>query len=267
MMQIQIEHTEDFKALGLTPMEHLFLFRGYISEDYYDYISYFYSGFISENDRKLMLEIKLNQKPAYDRQIEHIENFMHKLPGYVYNTDSILNLQVIDWLAGEINERKRLEMVVRRMRGSRQNLKVLAAINSENWQYRDLISQIFLNNYWRGLFFLKHKDWENEDEHRLFIMDYDGKFSIDGCIKYIVLGRKIFLNEARIKKIMDRVVEPTSACYRKFIPHSFATTCYNRDGYITFGIAGKIIKVVESNLSDERYADYLRWLKEEQGYC
>ena len=147
MMQIQIEHTEDFKALGLTPMEHLFLFRGYISEDYYDYISYFYSGFISENDRKLMLEIKLNQKPAYDRQIEHIENFMHKLPGYVYNTDSILNLQVIDWLAGEINERKRLEMVVRRMRGSRQNLKVLAAINSENWQYRDLISQIFLNNY------------------------------------------------------------------------------------------------------------------------
>ena len=147
MMQIQIEHTEDFKALGLTPMEHLFLFRGYISEDYYDYISYFYSGFISENDRKLMLEMKLNQKPAYDRQIEHIENFMHKLPGYVYNTDSILNLQVIDWLAGEINERKRLEAVVRRMRGPRQNLKVLAAINSENWQYRDLISQIFLKNY------------------------------------------------------------------------------------------------------------------------
>lgn len=147
MMQIQIEHTEDFKALGLTPMEHLFLFRGYISEDYYDYISYFYSGFISENDRKLMLEMKLNQKPAYDRQIEHIENFMHKLPGYVYNTDSILNLQVIDWLAGEINERKRLEMVVRRMRGPRQNLKVLAAINRDNWQYRDLISQIFLKNY------------------------------------------------------------------------------------------------------------------------
>ena len=34
-----------------------------------------------------------------------------------------------------------------------------------------------------------------------------------------------------------------------------------------FEIAGKIIKVVESNLSDEHYADYLRWLKEEQGYC
>lgn len=137
----------------------------------------------------------------------------------------------------------------------------------EKNNYEAKTPEDFIMNNWRGLFFLKHKDWENEDEHRLFIMDYDGKFSIDGCIKYIVLGRKIFLNEAKIKKIMDRVVEPTSACYRKFIPHSFATTCYNRDGYITFEIAGKIIKVVESNLSDEHYADYLRWLKEEHGYC
>lgn len=139
--------------------------------------------------------------------------------------------------------------------------------DDEQIEYEAKSAQEFIKRNLRALFFLKHKDWENEDEHRLFIMDYDGKLSIDGCIKYIVLGRKIFLNEAKIKIIMDRVVEPTSACYRKFIPHSFATTCYNRDGYITFEIAGKIIKVVESNLSDERYADYLRWLKEEQGYC
>ena len=124
----------------------------------------------------------------------------------------------------------------------------------------------FIMDNWKGLFFLKHKDWENEDEHRLFIMDYDGKFSIDGCIKYIVLGRRVFLNNAKIKEILDKVVEPTSACYRKFVPHSFATTCYNNHGYITFEIALKIMQVVKSNLSDERYVDYLRWLKEEQGY-
>lgn len=124
----------------------------------------------------------------------------------------------------------------------------------------------FIKNNWKGLFFLKHKDWENEDEHRLFIMDYDGKLSIDGCIKYVALGRKVFLDDMRIKTIMDRVVEPTSACFWKFVPHSFATTCYNRHGYFTFEIASKIMKVVESNLSDEHYADYLRWLKEEQNY-
>lgn len=133
--------------------------------------------------------------------------------------------------------------------------------------YKAQTAQEFINNNWKALFFLKHKDWKNEDEHRLFIMDFDGKLSIDGCIKYIVLGRKVFLDVGRIKTIMDRVVEPTSACYRKFVPHSFATTSYDNHGYSTFEIAFKIMQVVESNQYDERYVDYLRWLKEEQGYC
>ena len=53
----------------------------------------------------------------------------------------------------------------------------------------------FNKNNWRALFFMKHNDWKNEDEHRLFIMDYDGKLSINGCIKYIVLGRRVFLDK------------------------------------------------------------------------
>ena len=138
--------------------------------------------------------------------------------------------------------------------------------DDEMINYKAKTAQEFIKNNWKPLFFLKHKDWENEDEHRLFIMDYDGKFSIDGCIKYIVLGRKIFFNDTKIKEIMDRVVEPTSACFRKFVPHSFATTCYNRHGYFTSEIASKIMKVVEQNISDERYADYLRWLREERNY-
>lgn len=124
----------------------------------------------------------------------------------------------------------------------------------------------FIKDNWKALFFLKHKDWENEDEHRLFIMDYDGNFSIDGCIKFIALGRKLFLDDARIKQIMDRVVDPDSICYHKFVPHSFATTSYDSHGYFTFEIAFKIDMVIRAHLNDERYADYYRWLHEEQGY-
>ena len=113
---------------------------------------------------------------------------------------------------------------------------------------------------------MKHNDWENEDEHRLFIMDYDGKLSIDGCIKYIVLGRKVFLDDSRIKTIMDMVVNPKFACYRKFAPHSFATMCYDNHGYSTMEIAFKINMVVRENLSDGYFSDYERWLKEELGY-
>ncbi len=130
--------------------------------------------------------------------------------------------------------------------------------------YKANTPEEFIINNWKTLLFLKHKDWENEDEHRLFIMDYEGKLSIDGCIKYIVLGRKVFLDDSRIKTIMNMVVDPNFGCFRKFVPHSFATMCYDIHGYSTMEKAFKIDKVVKANLSDERYADYERWLNEEQ---
>jgi len=132
--------------------------------------------------------------------------------------------------------------------------------------YKAKTAQEFIKNNWKPLFFLKHKDWENEDEHRLFIMDYDGKLSIDGCIKYIVLGHRLFLDDSKIKSILDRVVDSDSACYHKFVPHSFATSCYGPDGYFTHEIAFKILQIVKSNLSDQRYLEYERWLNSKEGY-
>lgn len=131
--------------------------------------------------------------------------------------------------------------------------------------YKANTPEEFIMNNWKALFFMKHKEWENEDEHRLFILDYDGKLSIDGCIKYIVLGRKLFLDDSKIKTIMDMVVDPKCGCLHKFVPHSFATMCYDIHGYSTMEIAIKIDMVVKANLSDEQYADYIRWLNEEQG--
>ena len=138
--------------------------------------------------------------------------------------------------------------------------------NDDKINYEAETPEEFIKNNWKVLFFMKHNDWENEEEHRLFIMDYDGKLSIDGCIKYIVLGRKVFLDDVRLKTIMDKVVDPNSGCYRKFLPHSFATMCYDNHGYSTMEIAFKIDMLVRANLNDERYADYYRWLHEEQGY-
>ena len=124
----------------------------------------------------------------------------------------------------------------------------------------------FIKENWASLFFLKHNDWANEDEHRLFIMDYDGKFSIDGCIKYIVLGRKLFLDKAKTKQIIDMVVNPELLCYHKFVPHSFAASNYGVHGYQTLEIAPWIHSIVKANLADPRYLEYERWLQDEQGY-
>ena len=138
--------------------------------------------------------------------------------------------------------------------------------DDEKIDYEAKTPEDFIIKNWQDLFFLKHKDWENEDEHRLFIMDYDGKLSIDGCIKYIVLGRKLFLDNTRIKELVDIIVNPSSICYHKFTPHSFASICYNTHGYDTMDIAFKILMIVKNNTSNPLYADYVEWLNNEQGY-
>ena len=138
--------------------------------------------------------------------------------------------------------------------------------DDEKIDYEAKTPEDFIIKNWQDLFFLKHKDWENEDEHRLFIMDYDGKLSIDGCIKYIVLGRKLFLDNTRIKELVDIIVNPSSICYHKFTPRSFASMCYNTHGYDTMDIAFKILMIVKNNTSNPLYADYVEWLNNEQGY-
>lgn len=137
--------------------------------------------------------------------------------------------------------------------------------NVESINYNEKTPQEFVKNNYKALFFIKHIDWKNEDEHRLFIMDYDGKLSINGCIKYIVLGEKLSQNTSNIKSIMDKVVNNTFKCYHKFIPHSFARMHHSIHGYLTMDMAKTIKEVIEKNLSDERYANYYKWLQEELG--
>lgn len=181
MMQFNISSTEEFKALGLEPMEELFLKRGYIAEDYLDYLSYFYPGMITENDRQLLLEMKLDRKPAYDRRIDKIDNFMSKLPDYVYNTDSILNLKVVDWIAKDTNRRK-LTLVVKRIKDNSCHLKFLVALNREKSSACSVVNQMYMHRF-------ADKAWNN-------ITKCDNKEDVD-------LLRQIWLQWALVADVKE----------------------------------------------------------------
>ena len=146
MMQFPIVEMDTFMAIKLKPMEELFLLRGYIEDDYYDYISYFYPGMITENDRQLLLDMKLGRKSSIDRRIDKIDNFVQKMPVSIYRTPSILNLQVVDWLARHHDTRK-LSLVVNQIRASQHGVSFLAAFNREKWQYRDEVNKIYMHRY------------------------------------------------------------------------------------------------------------------------
>lgn len=96
---------ELFRSLKLPPLMDVFVRLGYIDEDYYDYISYFYPGMVSMADRDLLLSIKQQIKQDYTYHIDKIDNFVKELKDYMFEHDAILNNELLDYLARKTNSK------------------------------------------------------------------------------------------------------------------------------------------------------------------
>ncbi len=88
-----------YKNIDLSPMQDVFLRRGLIDEEYYDYISYFYEGMVSLADRELLLSIKRQISQPFDSHIDKIANFVKELKPYMFENDAILNIELLDYFA------------------------------------------------------------------------------------------------------------------------------------------------------------------------
>ena len=99
IMKFSLYHEECYKQLELSEMADRFIRIGLIAEDYYDYISYFYPGMVTANDHNLILDMKLDRKPDYRTQIDNVETFLEELPDDVFLTQSIYNINLLDYLA------------------------------------------------------------------------------------------------------------------------------------------------------------------------
>lgn len=64
-----VRSSDSFNNLKLTEMMEVFLIEGYLDEDYYDYISYFYPGMISPSDRDYLMSIKRLTGVDYTRHM------------------------------------------------------------------------------------------------------------------------------------------------------------------------------------------------------
>ena len=113
--QYDLSDSELYKSINLTPMQDVFLRRGYIDEEYYDYISYFYEGMVSQSDRELLLNIKRQIAQPYDYHIDKVENFVKELKPYMFEHKSILNIDLLDYIAATPSQRDNFEHFMSRL--------------------------------------------------------------------------------------------------------------------------------------------------------
>ena len=92
-------NSEAYKKIELSEMMDVFIRRGFIDEEYYDYISFFYEGMVSLADRELLLSIKRDIPKEYSYHIDKVENFVKELLPYMFDTKAILNNDLLDYVS------------------------------------------------------------------------------------------------------------------------------------------------------------------------
>ena len=115
LTEYQVGATETYKDIGLEPMQDVFIRRGLIDEEYYDYISYFYEGMMSVTDRELLLSIKRDISLPFDYHIDKIENFVKDLKDYMFESNAILNIELLGFLAQNLEYKVHFEHIMMRI--------------------------------------------------------------------------------------------------------------------------------------------------------
>lgn len=124
--QYNLGKSDIYKNLKLSDMQDVFIRLGYIDEEYYDYISYFYPEMVSSNDRDLLLSIKRQLEKPYDTHIDKINNFVKELKDYMFESDAILNNDLLDYIAKEESLKNKFNMFMQRIECESIPLEFLA---------------------------------------------------------------------------------------------------------------------------------------------
>ncbi len=91
------EFTGDVKGINADFI--MFLLRnGYIDESYFDYMSYFYPGAISQTDRKYLLLIKNRRNPELNLPLNKPENVVKRIRNEEWKLPAVLNYAMLDYL-------------------------------------------------------------------------------------------------------------------------------------------------------------------------
>ena len=112
---ISVRKSNALKDLMLPELMMVFMIEGYLDEDYYDYISYFYEGMISPADREFILSIRQLQAPEYNRHIDKIDNFVKELRSNNFLSDSILNIELLNYFTSNKSRDSKISDFYNRM--------------------------------------------------------------------------------------------------------------------------------------------------------
>lgn len=156
----------DFYAeIRQVPMLDIFIRCGYLDEEYYDYISYFYEGMVSLSDRELLQSIKQRIAKPHDWHIDKVANFVKELKPYMLQHNAILNNDLLDYIA--TNRGELFDHIMLRVERNNSPLDFLAQYYLYGTQQEPVFTHVIEWN--RELSWKQIVNWTDKDQRNTLI--------------------------------------------------------------------------------------------------
>ena len=126
MQSVEYQTISEYNSLNIPELIEFLVLQGYIDENYYDYISYFYGSFIDAHDWEFVLALKLNRAQPYNHKLNRVEAFINEIPNSVYKTVASLNVLLLDYLAEHITDSQN---------NVRVSLILKTAVEKKKWDF------------------------------------------------------------------------------------------------------------------------------------
>ena len=107
-----IHENECYTRHALTDLEDFFIQKGYIGEDYYDYISFFYDDLISQPDHDFILSVKTDKHKGYSYHLDKPSDVLKNMRLPLFRSAAALNIDLIECLISNHENEEKLNLLI-----------------------------------------------------------------------------------------------------------------------------------------------------------
>ena len=214
---------------------------------------------VSLEDRELLLNIKRQINQPYDYHIDKMENFVKELKEYMFESDAILNIDLLDCLASKSVHKEKFDHFMYRLERNDAPLQFLSQYYIEGKQQTNVFTHyIEFDNSWNSII-----NWSNNSEKNNLIeayLKYSPKITAD-IQKWINFNYKF---------LVEHLEEITFGKTQILVANScFTELCEGSDDLLDYVVEHRCFNVNLNNLiivTKHLSKGFLKWLNDFHNY-
>lgn len=169
---------------------NILLRGGYIDEDYYDYISHFYEGSLTREDRDFLINVKSQYETNFDFKLNKIGNVVKKLKDGFFENSHILNYDLLDHLLENSNNTIKLDKIIKQLSNESKTSLIFIDGFIDISKNKALFIKMLCNN-WKNIWEFIETKSNYLPERKDFYFKNILEFTEQNSLKLIVSNSKI----------------------------------------------------------------------------